>query len=867
MKTLKRIFVLAFLASVPILAATVHENCPYCPPVTWNRTGVWDDDFTYRFQDGWTFPLGTNHLEKVTVWSQGSLFAKHTDWDPFASVGAPLLVIANRSHVSCGPTCSNSYLFAWETCFPNGDTNSPVTASLELFRNGDIVVSSNGVVRTTRHVNWFDVDDDGIPDEVDPDPQVPDPDGFTRWRTLPEGANDRNYCWIEIVSPHEDALVRFIGDAPSNCPDPCFVAREGVTNRVPLLIGKDYTVESSCLVGFAGKSDPEIEVGFRDGGVVSVRWPVSVDVREVDGGGFRVEVSPSRLAGDCTWTNGCCRLSNDGGVFVYVCDSSTCSCGGCRAEGFFCYEGYRSIALTGCECGCHPQEEDVPAFGFSVSMPSTVFVNDDDDNDDGRVDCIKPAAGRLDDDDVVRGVIRVSTSSAADGTVIADGVFGLDGDFTDESLIVPTVSVRDDFAVDSAEGTIGEVSVSDAGGEWTQGFNVSAACASETYGGSSYRVRWHPRSGPDMSASASFTAVRPVVEPICCETTNVTVGGVRHEYVFNPSSVVVGKDSYFRIALTPEDYPDRRIVWSFDGEGATGSAVFVDGDRGRTVRVRGVAAGSARLKIQIGDAVSPPPSFDFRIVTNSTVKVSAWIVERNGQVSRTIDEVRDLIRQVSDIYSQVGVTFDIGDRISITNIPAAYNVLLSGTSDSMWNFNQLVKTHSGTGGLEVYFVNEFYNRNGLRNATTGGNNWYGIVISANGTAATLAHEFGHALGLKDIYISNDEADASIPFEQRIHVGYEYVRQEYSPSDWNGGCRGHGHGGSRYYHSGMMMGALIPRLLMYGRSSGEKRDLSLGSVYGIWYESDFSGGTNIWHKTNAPIGTASQGPFDITRKHE
>ena len=66
---------------------------------------------------------------------------------------------------------------------------------------------------------------------------------------------------------------------------------------------------------------------------------------------------------------------------------------------------------------------------------------------------------------------------------------------------------------------------------------------------------------------------------------------------------------------------------------------------------------------------------------------------------------------------------------------------------------------------------------------------------------------------------------------------------------------------------MMMGALIPRLLMYGHSSGVKRDLSLGSVYGVWYEPDISGGTNVWYKTSAPIGTASQGPFDITRVHE
>ena len=833
------------------------------------RHGVYEDGQRVGFDEDWVFPFGTSHLSSVEVMSWGEILPNGFATTPIAELGCRVSLVPDASEFHYCRTPSNSYQFVWNNARDQRINGSPISGCIELFRNGDVVVGTNGVVRTVKHVNWFDVDDDGLPDEVDADPQVPDPDGSARWRTLPEGSHVGNYCWVEIVSRDEDALVKFVGDAPSNYTDPCFVARAGVTNRVPILIGKDYTVESSYPVGLVGKSDPEIDVGFRDGGVVSVRWSVSVDVQEVDGGGFRVVVSPSCLVGDCAWTNGCCRLSNDGGVFMYACDNINCSCGGCRAEGYFCYDGYRPYALTGGECGCHPHEEDVPAFEFSVSMPSTVFVNDDDDNDDGRADCIKPAVGRLYDNDVARGAIHVSSSSAADGAVIGDGVSGLDGDFIDESLIVPIVSVRDDFAVDCAEGTIGEVSISDAGGEWTRDFYVSAACASEIYGGSSYRVRWHPTSGPDMSASVSFTAVHPVVEPICSETTNFTVGGVKHEYVFNPSSVVVGKDSYFRIALTPEDYPDRRIVWSFDDDGMTGSAVFVDGDRGRTVRVRGVAAGSARLKIQIGDAVSPPPSFDFRVVTNSTVKVSAWIVAdaENGLVARSIESVRNLISRVNDIYSQVGVTFDIGDRISITNIPAAYNVLLSGTSDTMWNFNQLVNTHSGTGGLELYFVNEFYNGNGLRNATTGGNNWYGTVISAKGTGVTLAHEIGHAFGLKDIYISNDEADASIPLAQRIQAGYEYVRQEYMPSDWNGGCRGHGYGGARYYRSGMMMGALIPRLLMYGHSFGEKRDLSLGSVYGVWYEPDLSGGTNVWHKTNSPIGTASQGPFDITRVHE
>ena len=65
----------------------------------------------------------------------------------------------------------------------------------------------------------------------------------------------------------------------------------------------------------------------------------------------------------------------------------------------------------------------------------------------------------------------------------------------------------------------------------------------------------------------------------------------------------------------------------------------------------------------------------------------------------------------------------------------------------------------------------------------------------------------------------------------------------------------------------MITDVLIAMLMNGVSVEGKRDLPLGSVYGVWFEPDFLVGTHVWYKSNAPIGTASPGSFDFTRTHK
>ncbi len=61
-------------------------------------------------------------------------------------------------------TTSNSYRFVWNDAAINRDTNKLVSAALELFRNGDVSVTTNGVAATNDSgaeavtVSWQPVD-------------------------------------------------------------------------------------------------------------------------------------------------------------------------------------------------------------------------------------------------------------------------------------------------------------------------------------------------------------------------------------------------------------------------------------------------------------------------------------------------------------------------------------------------------------------------------------------------------------------------------------------------------------------------------------------------------------------------------------
>ena len=187
--------------------------------------------------------------------------------------------------------------------------------------------------------------------------------------------------------------------------------------------------------------------------------------------------------------------------------------------------------------------------------------------------------------------------------------------------------------------------------------------------------------------------------------------------------------------------------------------------------------------------------------------------------------MREIVKVANDIYAQVGVTFDLGDRIVVTNIPAAYDINWEGNAAGRWSFQQLTDLHSTSDSVECYFVNGIFKVRANKSVRTiGGHGESGIVMSANGTAVTLAHELGHRLGMADVYWQTED--------DVLLSGFACWSR--CMEDWNGGCSGSGRAGARYYPSGTLQRDIVRSMLMDGMKDNTSYgvDITYGDVFGL-----------------------------------
>ena len=377
------------LVSVATNEAHSYEMPPDARLVgTWHLTDAYDA-VAKAFLEG-TFPLGGQVV--TSLWAHVWGKARPQLWNAsneLVAVGAPMFARRGVSRLWTAATTNGSVLLTWQDFSlgnpfampsnvqtpkrPNAQT---VSAQLELFRDGSFVAWSNSVARAYRRVNPDDWDGDGIPNAEDDDPRVAaDEPRFGPRQSLPQGSHTNNYYWVDLVVRDADALVSFAGDAPSNLPDPSFVARAGETNRVTLLIGKRYTIHSLLPAEIVGTSDPEVEVGADGDGrptvcrpirceivAASATSPLSATPRRAATGGRRLRFTPEPVGADVTWNANYCCLEPSAfpsGVPLYNCDGN-CGCGGCAVGTYTCrFEGFE-LSFPDWPCGCPHVSPDEP---------------------------------------------------------------------------------------------------------------------------------------------------------------------------------------------------------------------------------------------------------------------------------------------------------------------------------------------------------------------------------------------------------------------------------------------------------------------------------------------------------------------------
>ena len=313
-------------------------------------------EFTLDLGD-FVFPYGTNVINRFRVLPGGTI-------ETFPAQGARVSIRAARDLASLSPGVSRFWsadanggaekVLRWDSVFANDDRTGGYSAEIRLSANGDFSTRSNEVESVFRRVNPNDWGGDGLANEIDANPYESDGDFFGPVNILPEGANSNAYCSVSVLVPGADALVSFVGDKPSNYPDPQFIARHGVTNNVSILIGKTYDILCDQPFAVVGVSDPATEILVSEGQVRVVR-PVEIECVQAPGTGFSMNVNPSNLGGAFTWNRDCCQIvsnvTSNPFAFSFV-ESLECVCLGCQARGEYGYEGY-SLSAYGRMCPCY----------------------------------------------------------------------------------------------------------------------------------------------------------------------------------------------------------------------------------------------------------------------------------------------------------------------------------------------------------------------------------------------------------------------------------------------------------------------------------------------------------------------------------
>ncbi len=209
-----------------------------------------------------------------------------------------------------------------------------------------------------------------------------------------------------------------------------------------------------------------------------------------------------------------------------------------------------------------------------------------------------------------------------------------------------------------------------------------------------------------------------------------------------------------------------------------------------------------------------------------TVKLHCWIVgDDDGGTSCSADSIQALVDGINQIYNQVALSFSIGS-VSFTNDTRLSDLVYSDAAQR----NAICAITNNTDGLELYFIRH------LEGRPTAFYRSDGIVIGPRANVRSVAHEIGHACGMKDVY---DRASGT------GLVVEGFPAKNRMPHDWG------------WYPSETTQADILGRLLMYGYTSDSKADIPFGDVYGLYYVNSWnpiSGGYDRdWRLGLAPVG--------------
>ena len=817
----------------PVQTTPVQQTFAERWAANWNVRGAWKDSFWLPFGDGWVFPHGTNHLSGVEVVSQGMVWPTPFDTNAVAAVSVPIEIVPGLSSFCYEFTPSNSYRFVWTDAAINRDTNNLVSAALELFRNGDVSITTNGVAAHLPRIlpfphNGFGQDAEWVTANFTNAAEILSV-GYPQWVDAQVGEGLTNGLYklsVTVADDPPETTFLTVGDlsiAFTNAGEYVFLLEKGpaydltvfppssnvtisAVDDVPTMRGAPMLrsfggVDGGQWVPDSGSFWTDYVAGMGYARLWWLPWLCgSPDVTHIDPTAgpvtFRADLLDYRgSAASFLWTGSealtiASPNSQTTAVTADLADwrfanlSVTASFGFDRSLTSYLYVSYGT--------------NDSPQVSCSLSVQSVHFINEGD-----RPERVYPVSVSLLCPVETNGVVNIS-HEGSDGALF----------WSDASATQPLSSLSG----------ISLASVTEESG----GASYTFYMTSPNIGSGLFTVLFTLPSGETRSASMSYRVIEPIRKLITKERDETSRG------IMNPSRLIYDPDH------TVFENPDAVLTVSANGQfGASevrwrvvsgpGEIVATNGWRStvRATAATGTVVVEARFN---GDDLQP--QFVLPIVTPREIPLKAFVVPaKNEYKDWSDDEIEEQIGFANLIYRQVGIKFNL---ISTTrnvgtaddwSIEPIYKIPIIGIERLTGSFRSLLDSYSAGDCIEVYFLGKFHGTKALALWTE-----YGIAITKESPSCVLAHELGHALGLQDCYCDKPSDDGG-PSIMLSNAGSTVASDMFASVavDW---CAGSGRG---FAESSDTRRYAIKALLMHGcsaRWSSFGYDIPSGSVKGL-----------------------------------
>ena len=813
------------------LVNPVQDSFAAKKAANWNVRGAWKDSFWLDFEDGWVFPWGTNHLSGVEVISYGQVWASPFDTNAIASAGAPVEIVPGLTTFAYEFTPSNSYRFVWIDAAINRDTNNLVSAALELFRNGDVSVTTNGVAAFLPRPlpfphSGFGQDDEWVTANFTNATEILAV-GYPQWvdAQVGEGLTNGLYKLSVTVSddPPETTFLS-VGDlsvAITNAGEYVFLLEKGPAYDLTVFPPSSNVTISAVDDVPTMRGQPMMRsFGDADGG----QWVP-------DSGSFWTDYAAGVGYARLWWLPWLCGSPDvvhiDPTAAPVTFHANLIDYRGSAAS--FLWAGSDALTIASPNSQTTTVTADLAdwrlanlsvtaSFDFDRSLTSYLYVSYGT-NDSPQVSCSLSVQSVhfINEGDRPERVYPVSVSLLC--PVETNGVVDISHEGSDGALFWSDAAATQPL---SSLSGISLSSVTDESGGASYAFYMT----SPNIGSGSFTVTFTLPSGETRGAAKSYRAIEPIRRLVCSE--------IDPEYscVFNPSRLVYGHPARLKVGVNGNFSPSD-VEWSIvSGPGTVtrGEDDFGDADWTATVTAtstNGEVVVEARFN---EDPIQP--RFVLPIVQQRTLPVRAFVVNENTRPIVSAESIQSKIDYANVIFSQIGIQLSL---LSISNnVGTAADLILpkeqlytNSTGRAYWARSEqataLLNTYSEGDCIELYFVKEITGSHDSDPAAY--KSPLGIVISKNSSDHVVAHEIGHALGLEDCYIANKR------FSPPIYIAG--MGDLVSSQMFDDKCHDWGLESDRgFYPAHEAIATTLPQMVMYGVDAGDSHDIPSGSVYSL-----------------------------------